>query len=199
MPSRSGFPNSSVGLAVAKGRRGAVGAFQEGPACGADAVARQRVRRTGRARLRRPYRALSQAQRRQDRFFRRAEDRRAVDVAALRGRRTRHRRDSRRRRGRRGRHRQYPHAGRCAAEAEGPQRARCLRGARRSLHDQEGLSRAERAPEGRRRYHLRQSAKFRRGFAAAERSFDYRVTAARLLRLFLGRDERDAGSAPKPA
>ena len=73
----------SVGLAVAEGRRGAIGALQESPACGADAVARQRVRRTGRARLRRPHRALSQARRRQDRFLRRAEDRRAVDVAAL--------------------------------------------------------------------------------------------------------------------
>ena len=61
--------------------------------------------------------------RRQDRLQRRAEDRRAVDVAALRGRRTGHRRDARRRRRGRGRHRQYPHAGGRAAEAQGPQRA----------------------------------------------------------------------------
>ena len=57
------------GFAVAEGRRGAVGAFQESAARGADAVARQRVRRTGRARLRRPDRALSQARRRQDRLL----------------------------------------------------------------------------------------------------------------------------------
>ena len=84
-------------------------------------------------------------------FSRRAEDRRAVDVAALRGRRTRHRGDPRRRRRGRGRHRQYPHARGRAAEAEGPQRARHLRGARRGLHDQEGLPRAQRAAEGGRR------------------------------------------------
>ena len=108
--------------------------------------------------------------RRQDRFLRRAEDRRAVDVAALRGRRTRHRGDPRRRRRGRGRHRQYPHAGRRAAEAERPQRARRLRGARRGLHDQEGVSRAERAAEGGRRHHLRQSAQFGRGLAAPEGS-----------------------------
>ncbi len=72
-------------------------------------------------------------------FSRRAEDRRPVDVAALRGRRTRHRGDAWRRRGGRGRHRQHPHARRRAAEAEGPQHPRYLRGARRSLHDQEGF------------------------------------------------------------
>ena len=76
---------------------------------------------------------------RPDRFLRRAEDRRPVDVAALRGRRTRHRRDARRRHGGRGRHRQYPHARRRAADAEGPQRARDLRGARRSLYDKAGF------------------------------------------------------------
>ncbi len=47
---------------------------------------------------------------RDDRLHRRAEDRRAVDVAALRGRRTGHRRDARRRHRGRGRHRQYPDA-----------------------------------------------------------------------------------------
>ena len=109
-------------------------------------------------------------ERRQDRFQRRAEDRRPVDVAALRGRRTRHRRDPRRRRRGRGRHRQYPHARGRAAEAEGPQRARDLRGARRGLHDQEGLPRAQRAAEGGRRYHLRQSAQFGGRLAAPEGS-----------------------------
>ena len=36
-------------------------------------------------------------------------------------------------------------------------------------------------------------AQYRRGFAAAERSVDHGVAAARLFRLRLGRDERDAG------
>ena len=112
-------------LAVAKSRRRAVRAIQESPPCGADAVARQRLCRAGRARFRRPHRAVSQARATTRSISqRRAEDRRAVDVAALRGRRTRHRRDPRRRRGGRGRHRQYPHARRRAAEAERPQRAR---------------------------------------------------------------------------
>ncbi len=105
-------------LAVAEDRRGAVGQIQEGPPRGADAVARQRLCRGGRARFRRPYPALPQARRRRPhRLQRRAEDRRAVDVAALRRRRTRHRRHPRRRRRGRGRHRQYPHAGRRSAES----------------------------------------------------------------------------------
>ena len=45
-----------------------------------------------------------------------------------------------------------------------------LRGARRGLHDQEGVSRAQRAPEGGRRHHLRQSAQFGGGLAAPEGS-----------------------------
>ena len=85
-------------------------------------------------------------------------------------RRTRHRRHPRRRRRGRGRHRQYPHAGGRAEETQGPQRARHLRGARRGLHDQEGVSRAQRAAEGGRRHHLRQSAQFGGGLAAPEGS-----------------------------
>ena len=56
------FPESRhLGLAVAEGRRRAVRAFQEGPSRGADAVARQRLCRAGRARFRRAHRAVSQA------------------------------------------------------------------------------------------------------------------------------------------
>ena len=181
-------------FAVAEGRRGAFRALHESPARGADAVARQCLRRRGRGRFRRPHPALSQARRRRrDRLQRRAEDRRAVDVAALRGRRTRHRGDARRRRRGRGRHRQYPHAQGRAEEAEGPQGARDLRGARRGLHDQAGFPRAQRTAEGRRRHHLRQSAQFGGGLAAPEGCLDHRLAAARILRLRLGRDERDAG------
>ena len=149
-------------------------------------------------RFRRPHPPLPEAcRRRPNRFQRRAEDRRPLDVAALRGRRTRHRRHPRRRRRGRGRHRQYPHAGGRAAEAQGPQRARYLRGARRGLHDQEGVPRAQRAPEGRAgEHHLRQSAQFGGGLAAAEGSSHHRLASARLLRLCLGRDERDAGGHP---
>ena len=131
--------------------------------------------------------------RRQDRFHRRAEDRRPVDVAALRGRRARHRGDARRRRGGRGRHRQHPHARRRAAEAEGPQHPRHLRGARRGLHDQEGVPRAQQAAGRGRRGALRQSAQLGRRLAAPEGSDHHRLAPARLLRLCLGRDERDAG------
>ncbi len=71
--------------------------------------------------------------------------------------------------------------------------ARDLRDSRRGLHDQAGVPRAQRTPEGRRRYHLRQSAQFGGGFVAPEGSFHHRFAAARIFRLCLGRDERDAG------
>ena len=57
----------------------------------------------------------------------------------------------------------------------------------------QGVSRAQRTAEGRRRYHLRQSAQFGGGFAAPEGPWHHRLAPARLLRLCLGRDERDAG------
>ena len=70
-----------------KSRRGTVAAFRQGASRGADAVARQCVQRAGCRRFRRSHPALSAAQRRRtDHLQRRAEDRRAVDVAALRGR-----------------------------------------------------------------------------------------------------------------
>ena len=43
---------------------------------------------------------------------------------------------------------------------------------------------------------LRQSAQYCGRLAAPDRSLDHRVAAARLLRLCLGRDERDAGGHP---
>ncbi|MGY4285931.1 hypothetical protein ACVWXO_005151 [Bradyrhizobium sp. LM2.7] len=49
-------PSQKVGAAPS-------GALQEGPACRSHAVARQRLRRGRRARLRRPHRALPQARR----------------------------------------------------------------------------------------------------------------------------------------
>ena len=80
--------------------------------------------------------------------FRRAEDRRAVDVAALRRRRACHRRDARRRQRGRGRHRQRENAGGHPAPAQRQGRAGGLRSARRSLHDQARLPRTQ-PPAGR--------------------------------------------------
>ena len=78
------------------------------------------------------------------RLRRRAEDRRAGDLAALRGRRARARRHARQRRGRRGRHAQPAHDPGHPAAHRG--RAAAARGARRGLHVAAGLRRAQRAP-----------------------------------------------------
>ena len=59
-----------------------------------------------------------------------------------------------------------------------------------------GVPRAQRAAEGGRRHHLRQSAQFGRRLAAPEGPEHHRLAPARLLRLCLGRDERDAGGHP---
>ena len=125
-----------------------------------------------------------------DRVFGRAEDRRPVDVAALRGRRARHRRDARRRHRGRGRHRQHQDAARRAAAAQGQGRAGGLRGARRGLHDQGRVPRTQQAAGRGRQAALRQSAQHRGRLAAPARPVDHRVAPARLLRLCLGRDER---------
>ena len=146
------FPGSAhAGKPDAEGRRGADRALRQGAARGADALARQCLRRRGRDALRRPHPPLPQARRRRaDRLHRRAEDRRAVDVAALRGRQARHGGDARRRRGGRGRHRQHQDAEGRAAAAQGQGHSGGLRGARRGLHDQGRLPRAQQAAERRR-------------------------------------------------
>ena len=141
--------------------------------------------------------ALSQARcRSHSGAGRRAEDRRPVAVAALREWRTGPRRDARRRLYRRGCHRQCPHHQGHSAHAEGPQHSRGLRNARRSLHAQEGFSRAEQEAGGSRRHGVRQSAQFGGGLAAPEGRLDHRVAAAEILRLYLGRDERASGRYP---
>ena len=61
------------------------------------------------------------------------------------------------------------------------------------------LPRAQQAPGRSRRADFCQSAQFRGRLAAPEGSVDHRVAAARLLRLCLGRDERDAGGHASPA
>ncbi len=75
-------------------------------------------------------------------------------------------------------------------------RAEDLRGARRGLHDAQGFLRAEQAPGERRQAYLRQSAQHRGGRGAPARSGDDGGAAAAFLRLYLGRDERDAGQDP---
>ena len=93
----------------------------------------------------------------------------------------------------RGRHRQRQDAEGRAAEAQGQGRARGVRGARRNLHDQGRVPGAQQAPESSGRHHLRQSAQFSRRLAAPEGPEHHRLAPARLLRLCLGRNERDAG------
>ncbi len=111
--------------------------FKKVPPRHPDAVARQCLCRAGRDRVCRPHPQIPQAERRrEDRVFRRAEDRRPVDVVALRAGRIDHGRHPRRWRRGRGRHRQYPHAQAGAAAPERPPRAADRRGARRGLHDQ---------------------------------------------------------------
>ena len=142
-------------------------------------------------RIRRSHPAVSQARRRSHPGAgRRAEDRRPVAVAALRKWRTGTGRDPRRRLYRRRRHRQRPHHQGYSAHAEGPQYSRGLRNARRSLHAQEGFSRAEQEAGGSRRHRVCQSAQFGGRLAAPEGRFDHRVAAAEILCLYLGRDER---------
>ena len=186
-------PSQKVGAAPSRRLR-------QSAACRADAVARQCLQRRGRDRFRRARQALSQARcRAYSGARRRAEDRRPVAVAALRERRTGPRGDARRRLYRRGRHRQCPHHQGHSAQAEGPQHSRGLRDARRSLHAQEGFSRAQQEAGGSRRHGLRQSAQFGGGLAAPEGRLDHRVAAAEILRLYLGRDERAVRPTPSTA
>ncbi len=84
-------------------------------------------------------------------------------------------------------------------QLKGRHLAENLRGARRGLHDQAGLSETERTAEGSGRANLRQSAQLGRRLAAAEGPKRHRLAPARLLCLRLGRDERDAGRRRNPA
>ena len=67
------------------------------------------------------------------------------------------------------------------------------RGARRDLSLARGFCRHQRAAGGGRQAALRQSAQCRGRQPAPARSVDHRIAAVALLRLCLGRDERDAG------
>ena len=107
------------------GGRGAIGQVRHRAPCGAHAVAGERLLRRRRARFRRPDAPLPRpAGRRADRAHRRAQDRRPVHVAALRGGQAQARRHPRRRHHRRGRHRQCAHH-----QATSP--TRCPRACRR--------------------------------------------------------------------
>ena len=132
---RGGAPRAGhARLADPARRRHAGRAAGEGRAPAADALARQRALGAGAARLGRPHAQSPRA--RGDRgpelrVRRRAEDRRAGDLAALPRRRARARGDARRRRGRRGRHAQPAHDPRRSRSASRTRR-RCWRCAARS-------------------------------------------------------------------
>ncbi len=158
--SRRAFPSwcapDSPSLKVGAAPSGTFGPVAPRPA---DAVAGQRLLRRGRARFRRRRPPLPRlAGRRAARLHRRAEDRRPVDVAALRARPAGHGGDPRRRHDRRERHRQHPHHPRDpAATAEG--RAGRRRDPRRGLYAPRRFPGAQRAHGGE-RPGLRQSAQF---------------------------------------
>ena len=128
------------------------------------------------------------------RLHRRAQDRRAVAVAALRGRPAGPGRHPRRRRDGRERHRQRPHHRRHPRPAR--RRARRAGGARRGLHEPRRFRRAQRPPGRGGRQDLRQPAQRRRRLAAPARRRDHPRPAAALLRLCLGRAVRAAGRDP---
>ena len=94
------------------------------------------------------------------RVRRRAEDRRAGDLARLPRRRARARRDARQRRGRRGRHPQPAHDP--VDPAADRRRAAAARGPRRGLHVAAGLRRAQRAPRRGRAVDVHEPAQLRR-------------------------------------
>ena len=116
----------------------------------------------------------------------RAQDRRPVLLAALRGRLAGARRHARRRHGRRGRHRQRPHHPRHPAAAGRRRRRRCSRSAARSTWSGRTSWRST-SGVGRGRAALHEPAQCRRRLAAPARQQDHGRTAAALLRLRLGR------------
>ena len=128
----------------AEGRRAACREIRQGPPRRAHALARQRLHGRGSARFRWPRPPLLEARRRHAaRCHRRDENRRPFGVAALRARRAGGCRHARRRQRGRGRYRQCAHHRRHSRAAEGPARARCLRGARRSLYVPRRFRRAQ--------------------------------------------------------
>ena len=107
--------------------------LRQGAPRGADAVVAERVRCRGGAGLRRSHPPLPQLERgRAARVHGGAEDRRAVDVAALRGRRSGQGGDTRRWLRRRGRHRQCADHQGDSAQAEGQECRRCAKSVAKS-------------------------------------------------------------------
>ena len=107
-------------------------------------------------------------------FTGRAEDRRPVGFAALRGRRVRAGRDARRRDGGRGHHRQSRDHRRDPAATARKRLARRHRDSRRGVHDPRRVQGAQRQVGGRGRADLRQPAQHRRRLAAPARPCGHR-------------------------
>ena len=169
--------------------------LRQGAPRGADAVARQRLQRRGRRRLRRPHPPLPAARRR-TRSSPSPPSRRSTACRCRCATRTASSSPPPRAATAPRARTSPPTSARsrtCRSGSRASDVPDGLRGARRGLHDQGRLPRAQRAAGGGRRAALRQSAQLRRRLAAPARPGDHRLAPARLLRLCLGRDERDAG------
>ena len=153
---------------------------RQGPSPRADAVAGQCVRRRRRGRVRSAACAAFWGLKGEHHpgHHGRAEDRRALRVAALREWRTRAGRDARRRRRRRGRHRQPADDRRDPEHAERQARRRA-RGARRGLYDHGDSRRSNERQAADGQADLRQPAQ---RAAGSLRQLDPSITAARPLR-----------------
>ena len=163
-----------------QGRRGAGRALREGAARGADALARQRVQRRGRDAISSTASAASSSSRRTSRS-RSPPSRRSTGCRCRCATRTASW-SSARRAATAPKARTSPRTSSTLKDvpqhAQGQEHSGGLRGARRGLHDQGGLPRAQRAAGGGGRAALRQSAQFGRRLAAPEGSGDHRVAAA---------------------
>ena len=167
---RGALPRAeAAGQPLRAGRRRAVRGLRQGAPRPPALQPGECLRRGGGAGVRRPGAAVPEpAGRGAPRLHRRAEDRRPLALAPLRGGPPRHRRHPRRRRDRRERDAERPHDRRHPRAAL--RGAGHPRGARRVLHEPRRLRRPQRASGGGGRAYLRQPAQRRGRVAAPARS-----------------------------